>query len=964
MKNNWKILLGLSVLIAIFGCVSQKKKGDAPTGFKRRYHNLTSHYNYWFNADELFRLTTEKQGEGYKDNYNQLLEIYPALASDPKSAATEYDNVIQKASKGIALHRISAWTDDCYLLIAQAQYMKHDYETAETTFQYIKDEHDPKKKNKAKLKGGKKKKSAAEKKKTASKKKKAAAKKKKKAAAEKKKAAAKKKKDAKDKKGKKDEKKPVETPQTEAEKKNAAEAAAAKEEELLRLAGPNPYTKGLGRTAAYPEAMVWFGRTLIAREKYEEAEFLFVGLEEDAWFPESARQELHTAQAQLFIIQKKYERAIEPLTKAIQYTKKKRQKARLSYILAQLCERAGQYDRAYAAFETVLKNRPKYEMEFNARLHQIETGWANGQKTSSEANRSLEKMAKDNKNFDYRDQIYYTMATIAFKDGLKKDGIALLRKSLDYNKGNAPQRAESYLKLADLYFEDEDFVQAKNYYDSTITVLPNSDDRYKRAELYAKNLKDIARLLKLVAENDSLLRVAAMTDAERKDLGKKIKKKREAEQLAATRATNAPLGPGTKAPTQVAGAKPSNFYFYNETFLKKGKKDFVRAWGDRKLEDNWRRSSRLGTNGSEDIVAGDSTKNDLGDKELSDLFAGVPKSPAEIGALNAVTYDAMYQLGTLFRDKIQNSRRSVGTLEEMQTRFPDTLKYEKEAWYYCYLGHTDLTNKDRAKYYYDKLVEKYPNSAYARAISDPNFLNSVDAKKREINKYYEETYSIFQNGNYKDAFDRCQDAPRKFGSQSPIMPKFALLSALCAGNLQGNDAYCKALSEVIARFPDSAEATRAKEIARVLSCKGFEVDTKKTPTSPGGAPIDDAFTREDDKLHYVMVAIIGDVKLDDIKASISDYNREKHKAEQLRLSNIFLGTDTNTPIMVLRKFDNKTQAMLYLNEIKDALDFLGETTKKTYNKEFFALTQENYRRILKNKTLNGYREFFQDNYLK
>ena len=119
------------------------------------------------------------------------------------------------------------------------------------------------------------------------------------------------------------------------------------------------------------------------------------------------------------------------------------------------------------------------------------------------------------------------------------------------------------------------------------------------------------------------------------------------------------------------------------------------------------------------------------------------------------------------------------------------------------------------------------------------------------------------------------------------------------------------------------------------------------------------------KLHYFIVALSGeDVRLDDVKAAVSDYNSEHHKTEQLRISNIFLGTDTNTPIVVIRKFDTKEQAMRYYNEVKNQNEFLGETAKKTYNKEMFAVTQENYRRVLKNKTLNGYREFFEENYLK
>lgn len=963
MKNSWKIGVGFAALLVIvLGCVAQKKKGSEPGGFKKRYHNLTSHYNYWFNAQELLDLTNKKQALAYKDNYSKVLPVYPDLEADPKPVAGDYDIVVQKAARGIALHRISAWADDLYLLIGQAQYMKHDFETAEASFKYFKDEFDPKKKSKSKLKSSskdKKSKAKSSSKKKSSKKK-SSSKKKKKKKSSKKKSSSKDKKDPKSKtdKPKSGEKSPEEL------KKEAKE----KEAEELRLAGPNPYTKGWGRMSAYPEAMIWYGRTLIEREKYDEAEFLFRDLEEDIFFPTSLRDELYAAMAHLWIEQKRYDKAIAPLELAVQTTNRKTVRARLAYILAQTCERAGQYDKAYNAFATVLKSKPRYEMEFNARLHQIEAGWANGKLSSDDANSSLQKMVKDAKNADYLDQIYYVIAEIALKDGKKQEGIAALRKSLAYNKGNTAQRTESYIRLADLYFEGENFVLAKNYYDSTLTVLAKSDERHERVTRYANNLKDIARLIQTIEANDSIVRVYGMSEAERKELAKSIRKQKEAQaraeadRLAKSLANNS--GKAASAPQPAAGQKPSSFYFYNESLLKKGRKDFSRAWNDRKLEDNWRRSRRIGSGNDSELAGADSLKSGE-DRDLKDIFATLPKSDAEIEGLNLSTYEAMYQLGTLFRDKLENNIRCVKTLEDMQVRYADTLKYnkyEKETWYYCYLAHNDLRHADRAQYYYDKLLGKYPKSPFARAISDPNFKSATEQRKIELSKYYEDTYSQFQKGNYKEAHTRCEEAPKKFGSQNPIMPKFALLGALCIGNIQGNDAYCSALNDVIARFPETAEATRAKEIARLLNCKGFEVDPKKAGNANA---IDEAFTLEDDKLHYVMASISGkDLPLEEIKNAISDYNREKHKAENLRLSNIYLGTDTDKPIMVIRKFDNRNLAMVYLREVKDAPDFLGETSKKTYNKEFFAITQENYRRILKNKTLDGYREFFEENYMK
>ncbi len=948
--------LSLTVLLlALGGCTTQKKKGEEVSGFTRGYHNLTTRYNYWFNADELFRLTVQEQAAAHKDNYNQILPVFPETEGDPQSYLSKYDDVIKKSAFGIELHRPGDWVDDCYTLVGQAQYMKKDFETAENTFRYIREKHDPH----TKIKKGKKKSEVKKKKK---KKKKSKKRKKKKTSAKKRKKQAEKKKKEKEKEAAKVAK--------QAEKAKGEEAAAAA---LPKTDNPYKSKKGSSRTAAYPYAMIWYGRTLVAREKVDEAELMFQELEEDPWFPKEFRRDLAMAEADMWISEKRYDRAIRPLETALKYTEQRKDKARLAYILAQIHEQNGNYNAAYAALEEALDSKPSYEMEFNSRLHLITAGWANGRKTSGEANAELDRMARDEKNLEYRDQIFFALGTIALADGLRPDAIGYFELSLANSTGNTVQRGETYLKLADLYFEDEQFVYAKNYFDSTLTVLAVTDERYNRVKKYSENLTEIARLLTTIAQNDSIVRIYNMTDLERRELARRIK--RERDDIAAAEAVKEaqaaqPTPAGGNVPTPVAGAKTSSFYFYNETFYKKGQREFVKTWGPRKLEDNWRRSKRTagGSGGDEALATADSTtqQTEQGYQDLDQMFEAIPKTEGEIAVINLSTYEAMYNLGILYRDKLQNPALSVKVLEEMQARYPDINKYEVETWYYCYLGFTELGNPQRAQYYFDKLTNNHPKSIFARALTDPNFASSSKAKEIELNRYYEETFELFSAGNYKEAYDRCEDAPKKFGTTNPLMPKFSLLSAMCTGSLSGNDAYCLALNDVIARYPQSDAATRAKEIARVISCKGFEVGAKPgggDPANPGEGS-NATFMLEDDKLHYFLVVLTGkDVNVNNVKAAISDYNREYHKLEQIRISNIFLGTDTEMPIIVLRKFDNREQAMRYYDEVKDKPAFLGEDKVKL-NKSFLAITQENYRQVLKSRSLDGYRTFFEQNYLK
>lgn len=984
MKHVHKIAIFATTILLISACVSQKKKGDVSWA-KRRWHDMNSHYNGYFNANVLYEDALAKLNDQHKDNYNQILDVYPYEAvtvEEAKQAKEPCDNVVKKLSKVVALHRVSEWVDDCYLLVGKAYFLKKDYESAEEALRFAMDEFNPekpvfKRKKSGKLSASEKKKIAAEKaviKKEKDAKKKKDAKAKKKAQEQKKKEAAKKKKS----KGKSAPKKKMDENSFEKEAEKPAPKAAEKEpEEELELKKPDgskdPYAAKFGhRRSAYPDLQLWMGRTMIQRDKHDEAEFMFNQMMNNPYFPKSLRDDLAVAEAHNFLTQKKYDKAVAPLERAIKLTKKKRDRARLAYILAQIHSKAGRSAEAVAAYQQVLKSGPVYDMEFSARLHMALDAFYNGTASADETGKVMQKMLKDDKNIDYRDQIYFTLAQIDLKNGNKPAAIGHLEESLAASKGNLNQKAESYLALAQLYFEAEKFVEAKNYYDSTLTVLPITDSRYAEASRYAKNLTEIAGFITIVTLNDSLRAIYNMTEDQKKDLAKKIKKQREAEIEAATKAASATAKP-TSAPTPGSrpipgggGLQPSTFYFYSDANVKKGKRDFEKKWGnDRKNEDNWRRSRRSDANNSAD--AGNETAaantTDLSDAELDDLLPGIPKDAVQLAALDSLETATLFKLGKAYRDQLENNKKSSATLERMFNEFPQYVKLtELEAWFYCYLAFTDLKNQPKAQEYYDKIVGKYANSSYAKSLTDPNFRDLSSQKARELNNFYKETYRIFQAGDFAKATERCSEAEKKFGSTNALATKFALLATMSKGSTGGKEGYCSALKEFMAKYPDTEEKTRATEIARVLGCEGFQApDPTAGPKGEDGKNAE-GYTLEDDKLHYFIIVLTGgDIKLDNVKADISDYNRQYHKLDQLRVSNIYLGTDTETPIIVIRKFDNREMAMKYFTELTAAKDFIKEKKVKT---EFFAITQNNYRVLLGKKRFDEYRTFFAEKYLK
>jgi len=992
-------LITLFVALFISSCATQKSRSDAK-GTNKFYHDVTSKYNGYFNANELYKGSIASLETNYQDNYNKILPVFKYTAfPDGKSVASDMDEAIKKVSIVATLHRQSHWTDDCYLMMAKAQYLKKDYETAEETMAFFLDEFNEdgtikkKKKSRKKKKTKKTKKERQqelkerreeakrkadereakqkERKKSNKKKKKdkekerqakikASKKAKKQRAKDRAKAAKDRKKGIKTPKKKKEENTIVEEqPKKEETKKKEEEKVAEKKDDKKESSQPEKYR--FKHKPAFQDGMLWAARIFIERDKFDNAAKKINELKRDSKTRDEIRQKLAPVEGDFYIKQKKYAEAIEPLERAVSLTKKKRERARYAYIIGQLHQKLNDGEKAYTYFQKASKWSPDYEMQFSARLNMEQNAWLNGKATAEQAIKTLNKMLKDSKNTEFKDQIYYAIAKIALKQNDKPEAIKNLRASLDHSTKNQSQRAESYLLLAQLYYDSEKYVDSKNYYDSTLTVLPDTDERHPEAKRFATSLKDIAQNIMIIELQDSLIAISEMDDKARRKLAAKLKKDKAAN---APKSSKFDKFAGRTSPTRPGGRgrpgvsfEPSTFFAYNEKTVRKGKKTFERQWGTRTLEDDWRRSNRRGAGIAENEIldGGENFGGDLTDKELDEIFKDVPKNPAQKAAAEQKIADALFRLGTLYRDRLENHKKTVETLGKLETRFPKNPN-ELDAWYYQYLSYKDLNENAKAQEYMDKIIKRYASSDYAKILQDPNYLKTMMDDEEKLENYYKLTYSDFSNGNFQKAHDNVLKAKDMFGEKNTLQPKFALLYAMCIGNLKGKTDYVKSLKEVVAKFPGTEEQTRAKEILRLLG------ELKEDRTIPKEGATKGRFKVEDKKVHYIIVVLDGTkIKLGDAKVSVSDYNREYHKSDKLRISNIYLGADTDTPILVIRRFRKKENAIKYYEGVmKDKKGFLG----KNNNYEVFAVTQHNYREILKSKSLDGYREFFEKNYLK
>lgn len=964
--QQYRYTLALILLVALFtGCVTQKKKGDL-TKMQKLYHNTTSRYNGYFNASILYDESILALNDQYQDNYNKILPVYKYIeADDPKQVSEDLDKAIKKVSVVVSLHREADWVDDCYLLMGKAQFAKQDYESAQEALEYMVAEFNPDaiaKKKTRKLKKATKKNSSSKKSK---KKKKKAVEKKKKDRKKSKKKAKKKKKKAKSKKSTDKAAKTIKETSKKAEKKAKKEV----EEEVVKAEDPKK-NYFLKHRPAYQEGVLWLAKTYVERENFLGAERLFQELDASPHLFKEVKAEVAPAKAYYYLELGDKQEAIAPLKEAISLADDKEKKARYAYIIAQIHEAGGNSTEALASFEQAKKFSNNYELEFSSGLNVLKSSMRSGKISAMQAEKQLEKMLKETKNNEYQDQIYFVLADIAIQAQDKKKAIDYLASSLETNSLNKAQKGESHLLLADLYFEEGAYVDAKTNYDAALGAISKNDDRYLDIKKLGESLTDIAKNIEIITLQDSLLQLSELSDKDKRKLAAKMKRQQAEAALAATKQnqpTTAKKGPNTGAAiprtlsagnfnSQLGGS--SNFFAYSDKLLKKGRRDFDRNWAGRTLQDNWRRSEKSSSSFDGDISEVASYEEALTDDEITSMLKGVPNTEEEKQKLNDMIMTAYYELGTLYRDRLSKNQKAVETLEKLNDRYPGS-KHELNSWYFLYLAHGDLGNEAKKQEYFQKILDNYGNSVYARVLQDPEYLSKSQSKETKINSYYNETYALFTDRQYEEVQSRIKAVPSKFGGNNSHQPRFALLNAMSLGNLESKEVYIKSLKELIGRFPSTPEEKRAKELLRLLGDQSIVDAGLLEPEKVEKA--NEIFKIEDDNVHYGIIVFEGKSSLTRIKASVSDYNRKFHKLDQLRISNIYLGSDTNRPLIIIRKFKNKNAAMKYYDGVrKDITEYI----KVQHEYDFFVVNQYNYREILRNQSAVEYKTFFAKHYLE
>jgi tetratricopeptide (TPR) repeat protein len=711
------------------------------------------------------------------------------------------------------------------------------------------------------------------------------------------------------------------------------------------------------------EAIIWLARVHNENGNFNESLRI---LSEMGIPPESSKgfqSMYHSTMADLFIKQKRYAEAIDPLRRAVELASGKRTKYRFYFLLAQLYDQTGDASQATYYYKKVIKMRPPYEVEFYARIKlpgvlDVET------MNTSEIKRELGRMLKDSKNQDFQDQIYFALGNLAMREGDEEEAIKYFRLSASAPSINQNQKGRSYLALADYYYKKPEYMDAGMYYDSAMLFIDEKYPDYQKIKTKSQNLNVLVTELRVIQYEDSLQKVAAMSDAERNALISGIiaqVTKAETEGTSSDYTDRYNMGQFYENERRFQDQidQEGKWYFYNQSALAFGRTEFRRRWGERRFEDNWRRSNKAIVAIMQEQEEGDSQqqKSDTASARFDNkspefYLQNLPLNDSLLAISNDRVAIAMLNAGRAFAERINDPDLATSTWEALTQRFPDN-ELVPEALFDLYRLNKDI-NGPRSETYRQQLLTNHPESEFARILSDPEYYEKKMADIRMTESLYQKAYDLYLAENFNESVATIDDALNRF-PQNDLAPKFMLLRAYNIARLTDERGFKEELSKLIKAWPDSDEGKKANEISAFLNQKLPELKVEEDRQIA-----QELYVADTSRVHAFALVIadpafnINQATFDVISYNIDNYTNNNYRTEGSLVDNKFI-------LITVSGFQDYKTALAYYNGFLVEKNVRNVSGSKMYS---FLIHDDNLIILKGDRNPERYNIFFMEKYLR
>lgn len=702
------------------------------------------------------------------------------------------------------------------------------------------------------------------------------------------------------------------------------------------------------------------------------------------------RQDYQVRFASHLLNQERYEESIPLIEESINRKGvSKTQRIRERYLLAQLYKTTDRNDEAYRMFGKVIRMSPPHDIEFHARIQQTETMAAGG--NMRKIMKKFRRMERDPNNKESLDQIYYAMGNIHLLRGDTATALSLYNEGADKSEKASPEKGILLLTMANLYWDKKDFPNASRCYSQAIGMIDPSHKEYPTVRMRSEVLEDLVRCSETIKLQDSLQWLATLPEEKVYAIIDKViedlveQERLEEERRKQQEKEEARKGAAQEMSIQDNSASAGEWYFYNTAVVERGRKEFTKQWGDRKLEDNWRRANKTTLASMETgTLAQLSELGDIGTDTLLEMTVdSLNAKPQETDPykrefyLQQIPYTdkdkqnsddlisaALLEQGIIYKDRLTEYPDAEKSLVRIINDYPQSQEAD-EAMYNLYLMYSLWGKSTEAEDCRERMKELYPESDYTVMICDPDYIDNARYGKHREDSIYAVTYAAFREGDVSTVRSNCEVSASKY-PLGQHRAKFMFLDAALDLQDGDTDTFLAKLKEIVSKYPENEISALAGLIAqgiqngRILQSTSFGSIWDRRNGTADESEADSVMPQFSEERYEPFIFILaypdGELDKNQLLFEVARYNFTNY---MMRNFDISFRTEQGIGMMQVSDFMNFDEAYVYCRNLYDDPDM----AQKLSGIKAVIITRRNLELLLKHFSFNDYQEFYEEHFL-
>ncbi|MCU0441213.1 MAG: hypothetical protein MUE96_02355 [Bacteroidia bacterium] len=279
-----------------------------------------------------------------------------------------------------------------------------------------------------------------------------------------------------------------------------------------------------------------------------------------------------------------------------------------------------------------------------------------------------------------------------------------------------------------------------------------------------------------------------------------------------------------------------------------------------------------------DSLMGERTSPNIGNDRKS-WIKDVPFTAQALAKSNTLKMDAYYNIGVLYQDKLSDRKEAIKNFNALLIAFPTT-DYEPEVLYRLYKLYSEENQTSKAEEVKTKLLSAYPESPFAALVQNKSYQSAENTAKQEVKQLYQRMYDAYQAGDMTQVKGVKKEVDANYPGNA-MQAKFDLLNAMAIGKTDGESAFEASLNIIVSAYPKTNEAERAQQIIDVLKRKreGAVPDSLRAKQPDfvieNGGPYYAVIAIKNDKLD-----------VNELLTRITAYNEEYNQFDNLKVNPI------------------------------------------------------------------------------